>query len=285
MLESALRKLIFGTTTVLGIGYVLVNIAMFIMLRYSLSQMSDISPLLFLSAFTVMVMLGILTIVGGYQCYKGYNPKGVIFLDTLFASLYLLCLGVGSALLLPQISLHVVLLIIGPILVMVATTFLVLRPFPSKFIGLILGILGATLLASVLLNLQILTPVFVEWNVPFPGPFMSMTTVEAAALILGSVAVVAYSILAEYREGPIKYVFIPIATLVYGIGVFIGPLILASSLWDSPLHDAPAWVVNATTLWSAGLIILTVAGVLLTLSSYMGFYYAVSAPEEESRQS
>lgn len=213
LLESALRKLIFGTTTVLGIGYVLVNIAMFIMLRYSLSQMGGIT--LFLLAFTVMVMLGIFTIVGGYQYYKGYNPKGVIFLDTLLASLYLLCLGVGSALLLPQISLHAVLLIIGPILVMVGATFLALRPFPSKLIGSILGILGGILLASVILNLQIFTPAFVEWNFPFPGPFMSMTIVEAAALILGSVAVVAYSILAKYREGPVKYIFFPIATLVY----------------------------------------------------------------------
>ena len=298
MLESALRKLIFGTTTVLGIGYVLVNIAMLIMLSYFLSQITISSTqiaveiggvTLFLLASIAMVMLGILTIVGGFRYYKGNNPKGIIFLGAILASFYLLCLGIGSTLLLPQISLHAVLLIIGPILVMAATPFLMLRPFLSKLIGSILGILGGTLLASVILNLQILTPIFVGWNIPFPGPFMSVTIVEATTLILGSIAVVVYSIIAEYKEGSVKYILFPITTLVYGIGVFIGPLILASSLWNliwkaprlPPLHDVPGWVVNATILWSAGLIILAVAGVLLTSSSYMGFYLAVSASEEK----
>lgn len=296
VVESALRKLIFGTTTVLGVGYVLVNAAIIGILSYFLSQFTISSTeiaiemggvTLFLLASIAMVMLGTLTIVGGFHYYKGYNPKGAIFLGIMLASFYLLCLGTGSALLLPQISLHAMLLIVSPILVMVATPFLMLSSFSSRLIGSILGIVGGILLASVILNLQILTPVFVEWDVPFLGPFMSMTIVEATTLILGSVAAIIYSVLAEYREGPVKYVLFPIATLVYGIGVFIGPLILASSLWDliwktprlPPLHDVPAWVVNATILWSAGLIALAVAGVLLTLSSYMGFYFAVSASE------
>jgi len=301
VLESALRKLIFGTTTVLGIGYVLVNIAMLIILSYFLSQMTISSTqiviemgriTLYLLASIVMVMLGILILVGGFRYYKGYNPKGTILLGTLLASFYLLCLDL-AALLLPQINLHVVLLIIGPIIVMVATPCLALRPFLSKLIGSILGTVGAILLAFIILNLQILPPVFARWNIPFLGPFMSPPIVGATAVILGCVAVILYSFVAEYKGGSVKYIVFPIATLVYGIGVFIGPLILAFSLWDlirkapwlPPLHNVPGWVVNTTILWSAGFIILAVAGCLLTLSSYMGFYLAVSASEGKSRQS
>jgi len=296
--ESAFRKLIYGTMTALGMGYILVNIAITILLGYFLSEFTISSVqvviemcgiILFLLASITMVTVGILLMIGGFKYYRGSKLEGVIFLGTQLASFYLLCLGTGSALLLPQVSLHVALLIIGPILVMIGTAFYALRPFHSKLISSILGIVGGALLAFVVLSLQIFSFVFVEWNVSFTGPFMSMTIMEAAALILGSVAVSAHSILAKYRKSPAKYVFFPIATLVYGTGLFIGPLIHALSLWDliwkaswlPPLHGAPTWVINTTIFWSAGFIILAATGILLIMSSYMGFHFAISTSEEK----
>lgn len=298
MLESVLHKLIYGTATALGIGFVLVNIAIATLLGYFLSEFTISSVqiviemcgiILFLLASISMVTVGILIVVGGLKYYRGDKLKGVIFLGTQLASFYLLCLGTGSALLLPQINLHVALLIVSPILVMIGTASSALHPSHFKLIGSILGIVGAALLAFVILNLQIFTLVFVDWNVLFSGPFMSMTILEAAALILGSVAVSVHSILAKYRKSPVNYVFFPIATLVYGTGLFIGPLIHALSLWDliwkapwlPPLHGTPAWVINITIFWSAGLIILAAAGTLLIISSYIGFHFAVTAPPKK----
>jgi len=298
MLESALRKLIFATMTALGIGYILVNIATTILLGYFLSEFTISSVqiviemcgmILFLLASIAMVTLGILFIIGGLQYYRGDKPKGVIFLGTQLASFYLLCLGTGSALLLPQINVYVALLIIGPIFIMIGTAFHVLRPFHFQLISSILGIVGGALLAFVILDLQIFVSVFGEWNVPFSGPFMSMTILEAAALILGSVAVSVHSILGKYRKSPVKYVFFPIATLVYGTGVFIGSLIHSLGLldliwkapWLPPLYGVPAWVINTTIFWAAGLIFLSAAGIMLVISSYMGFHFATSVSKEE----
>ena len=277
---------------VLGVGYVMVNAAVVVMLGYFLSlfRISSVEVviemcgiILFLLASISMMIVGAAIIIGGLKYHRGDSVRGVMFLGTLFASLYLLCLGMGSVLLLPEISLHAM-LIVGSILVMAGTALYVLRPFPSKVIGSTLGILGAVLLAFVIFRVQVFSLVFVEWNVPFPGPFMSMTIVEAIALILGSAALVVYSVLEEYRGGSMKYVFLPIATLVFGIGLFIGPLILAFSLWDlvwkapwlPPLHGVPRWVMNATIFWSAGLFVLSAGGVLLIMSSYLGFHFAVS---------
>lgn len=300
VLKSALRALVLGTLTVLGVGYAVVNVAVIVLLIYYLSlftissvqvviEMSGI--ILFLLASATMMTVGVLLVVGGLRYYRGISPRGLMFLGTLLGSFYLLCLGTGSVLLLlPEMNMYVVLLIVGSIFVMVGTAVYVPRSFSSRFVGSILGIIGGLLLTLVALHLEVFKFVFVQWNVPFPGPFMSMKTLEAAALILGSIAVLVYSVLAEHRKGPVKYVFLPITTLVYGIGVFIGPLILAFSLWDHiwkapwlpPLHGAPRWVISTTMLWSAGLFILAFGGILLIASSYMGFHLVVSARESSA---
>jgi hypothetical protein len=70
--------------------------------------------------------------------------------------------------------------------------------------------------------------------------------------------------------------------LIYGIGVFIGPLILSFSFldivwkapWLGPLYGLPSWVVDTTIFWSASLVLLEIGGILLILSSCLGFVFA-----------
>ena len=132
-------------------------------------------------------------------------------------------------------------------------------------------------------NSKILELVF-DWNVPFPGPFMSIVILEGFALILGSVTALVHSV-ARSREKPVTYVFLSIVALIYGIGVFIGPLILSFSflnlVWKAPwgelaLQGQPRWVVNTVIFWVASLGMLEIGGILLILSSCFGFIFAVT---------
>jgi len=290
-LKWTIRRFIPLTTTVLGLGYILPNIAIAIILGYILSQTSISSLqmitqisgiILFLMASIVMMVMGAALIVGGIRYNKRKSsPRGIIFLGVLFASFYLLCLGVGSALLLSEINMNVGLLIVGPIFIMVSAAVYMVPSLASRLIGHTLGIIGGFLLAIVTFNFQALG-IATGWDVPFPGMFMSLTVMEGIAMILGSIAVAIYSSFSERSEKPVAYVLLSIVGLVYGVGVFIGPLILSFSFldivwkapWLGPLHGLPSWVVDTTIFWSASLVLLEIGGILLILSSCLGFTFA-----------
>jgi len=80
--------MIFGTLTILGVGYVLVNVAVAIMLSYFLSQ-STISSVeiviemcgltFFLIASIAMMMVGVVLIFGGFRYYNRDSQRGVMF--------------------------------------------------------------------------------------------------------------------------------------------------------------------------------------------------------------
>jgi len=290
-IEWTLHRFVPLTTIILGIGYILPHIAVVIILSYILSQttisslymITQISGIiLFLMASIVMIVIGTALIVGGISYKKRKSaPKEKIFLGVLFASFYLLCLGVGSALLLSEINLNVGLLIVGPIFIMISAAIYMVPSLASRLIGHALGIVGGFLLAIATFNFQTLG-VAVGWNLQFPGPFMSMTVMEGIAMILGSIAVAIYSTFAGRNEKPVAYVMLSMVGLIYGVGVFIGSLILSFSFldilwkapWVGPLYGLPSWVVDTTVFWSASLILSEIGGLLLILSSCLGFTFA-----------
>jgi len=290
-IKWVMSKFVPLTTTVMGIGYILPNIATVLILSYILSEttisslymITQISGLiLFLMASVIMVVIGTSLVFGGMRYYTRKSAaKEKVFLGVLFASFYLLCLGVGSALLLSQISLNVGLLIVGPIFIMISAAIYMVPSLASRLVGHALGIVGGFLLAIATFNFQTLN-VAIGWGLPFPGPFMSLTVMEGIAMILGSIAVATYSTFGERNERPVAYVMVSIVGLVYGIGVFIGSLILSFSFldivwkapWIGPLYGLPNWVVDTTVFWSASLIMLEIGGLLLILSSCLGFAFA-----------
>jgi hypothetical protein len=291
-----MRKLVLAAGIIVGIGYVLVNIGGAIMVGYSLSSLSiitsDILPIsgavLFLVAQLVIVVTGIFLILGGLQYFKvGDPPQGIMFFGTLLASFYLLCLGIGSELLLTQLNPNIILLIVAPIIVMVGTAIYMIPSFRLRLIGSILGIVGGILLAFVMFDPPTLRLVLGGmdnmWNdVPFSGPFMSMSFLEGMAIVLGSVAALVHSIFAERKEDLLTHVIFAIAGLVYGIGLFIGSLVLSFSFldllwkapWLGPFYDAPDWVFGTGVFWSASLLILAIGGVVLIVCACLGFAFA-----------
>ncbi len=295
-IQSILRKLVLAAGIIVGIGYVLVNIGGAIMVGYSLSSLSiitsEILPIsgavLFLVAQIVIVVTGIFLILGGLQYFKvGDPPQGVMFFGTLLASFYLLCLGIGSELLLTQLNFNIILLIVAPIIVMVGTAIYMIPSFRLRLIGSILGIVGGILLAFVMLDPPTLQLVLGGmdnmWNdVPFSGPFMSMSFLEGMAIVLGSVAALVHSIFAERKEDLLTHVIFAIAGLVYGIGLFVGSLVLSFSFldllwkapWLGPFYDAPDWVFGTGVFWSASLLILVIGGVVLIVCACLGFAFA-----------
>jgi hypothetical protein len=288
--EGALRKLVLAAATLLGVGYVVVDIPIVVLLGYQFSQIPIDSAqhvgelagiTLFLMASVLLMVLGCFFIIGGLQFYGGGAHQGVVFLGSLLASFYLLCLGLGSLLIVSQLNLGVMLLIVSPVLVMGAAAIYMGRSIPFKLIGSVLGITGGILLAVAIFNHQIFDSIF-EWGVPFPGPFMSMAAMEAIAVILGSVTAFVYPILAERREEPVAHAFLSIVALIYGIGMFIGSQVLAFNfldlLWKAPyegqiLYDLPQWFFGTVAFWSASLFLLMIGGIILIASSCMGFIF------------
>jgi len=285
------QKLFSVTLNVLGIGYVLVNLAVLILLGYYLSQHSITSleevtqiggMTLFIIASAMLMAVGCLLIVGGIQHYRGNTTQRVILMGVLFTSFYVLCLGIGSALLRSQSDVGAVLLSISPVLMMVGVTAYVAPSSLFKIVGSIVGIAGAIPLAVGIFTLQPLSLVFTDWDVLFPGPFMSMALLEGVAVILGSVAVFTHSLLSERKEKSVSQALLSLVGIIYGIDVFIGPLVLSFGLtnllwkapWMPPLNGAPYFVYGTTILWSVSLLILAIGGILLTLSSFLEFMFA-----------
>lgn len=300
-LHSILRKLVLSTLTVLGGGYVLNSVPMIVMFQYRFSQLSIssvqsvfeiIGVLLFMLASVVFSTLGVLLIVMGIKYYQNSLSRRVLALCALLGSFYLLCLGIGSVLLTSETNLGAIFLTISPMLFMTAIAAYLLDSYRSEVISSILGFLGGTLFTFAIFptfGLQIFQLALIDWDVPFLGPFMSFTVVEGLALVLGSSAAFGYSMLARHRKGLEKYVFYMIATLVYGVSLFVGPLILSLSflslLWKAPypgqvLSNAPSWILGIVTFWSTSLVILVLGGILLILSSFAGFVLAFSVIKE-----
>ena len=288
--ESALRKLVLAAATLLGVGYIVVNIPIIILLSHRFSQISissaqNISELagitLFLMASILLMIVGGFLIIGGLQYYRGSSPRGVMFLGSLLASFYLLCLGVGSMFMVSQMNLGVMLLIISPVLAMASIAVYMGNAIPFKLVGSIVGIIGGILLAIAIFNHQTLGLVF-DLDVPFPGPFMSIATMEAIVVVLGPATAFIYSILANHKEEPVAHAFLSMVALVYGIGMFIGSQILAFNflglLWKAPypgeiLYGLPQWFFGTVAFWSASLFLLMIGGIILIVSSCMGFIF------------
>jgi len=286
---SVLRRLVLAASTLLGVGYVVVNVPVLVLLGYHFSQIPIASlenivelagTTLFLMGSVLLMVLGVFLIIGGLQFYRGSAPQGVMFLGSLLASFYLLCLGVGSMLMVSEVNLSVMLLVVSPVVAMGAVAIYMGRSIPFKLVGSILGVVGGILLAVAIFNQQTLNLVF-DWDVPFPGPFMSVAALEAIVVILGPVAAFIYSILAEHREEPVAHAFLSMVALVYGVGMFIGSQLLAFSFldllwkapWVGPLHGVPQWFFATVALWSASLFLLMIGGLVLIVSSCMGFIF------------
>jgi len=292
--QSILRKLVLSTLIVLGGGYALNSAPMIIMYEHRFSQLSISSVesvlemtgiLLFMLASVVLSTLGVLLIVAAIKYYRGRLSREII-------SFYILCLGIGNVLLTSETSPGAIFLTISSMLFMIAVAAYLLGSYRFKVISSVLGFVGGILFTFAIfppLSLQILQLALDDLWVPFLGPFMSFTVIEGPALVIGSSAALGHSMLARHRKGPEEYVFYSIATLVYGVGLFVGPLILSLSfldlLWKAPysgeiLFNAPPWVLSTVTFWSASLVMLMLGGILLILTSFIGFVLAFSTTKK-----
>lgn len=291
MLESVLRKMVSAATIFIGLGYILPSVATVIMLNYFLSHypietLENIymisGIILFIIATILMMAVGVFIVFGGVQYFVGNVPRELMFLGILLSSFYLLCLGAGSALILQQVSLPILLLISSSILVMAGTAVYMGPSFRYKLAGSVIGIVGAVFLTIATFNSQLLELIFV-WDIPFPGPFMAMAILEGFSVILGSLTALIHAIVGS-REKPITYVFLSEVALLYGIGVFIGSLVLSLSFlnivwkapWLPPLAGEPGWVLNTVIFWIASLGMLEIGGIVLILSACIGFVLATT---------
>ncbi|KPV63842.1 MAG: hypothetical protein AOA66_0571 [Candidatus Bathyarchaeota archaeon BA2] len=131
--------------------------------------------------------VGVIIVIGGLQYFIGRVPREAMFLGVLLSSFYLLCLGIGSSLIQGHLGLPLWLIIAGSVLAMAGTAVYVAPSTRFKVAGSLIGIPGGVLLAIAIYNSEILDIVFdaqtPPWNVPFPGPFMSIAILEGFALI------------------------------------------------------------------------------------------------------
>ncbi|NIS79769.1 MAG: hypothetical protein GTO14_06080 [Anaerolineales bacterium] len=298
--QSLFRRLLVSALFVLGAGYALNSVPVILMFHYRFSQLSlssfqnvlaVIGMLLIMFASVIFIALGVLVVVGAIKYSLGDFSRGIVVVGVFLGSLYLLCLGVGSVLLISESSWGAVLLTVSPMLFMTAIACHASSTRRAKLVGSVVGLLGGiifTLALSPAFRVQIFKLVFTEWDVLVPGPFMSMAVVEGPALAVGSLAALFHSMLDENGENPVKYALYPIAALVYGFGMVIGPLVLSLSFlnllwkapWLGPLHNAPDLISSTITFWSASLVILIIGGILLILASLAGFYHALSTAKE-----
>jgi hypothetical protein len=287
VLEMLLKKVTLAALTMLGIGYVLVNvpIALLIadaMMNIPISSQANVNALagrgLFIAASTIAAVLGVLVIYGAVQFYEHSKIKGTVFLGVLLGSFYLLCLGAGSTILLPEMNVLASLLIVSPTLVALSATMHTSSDTRLKLFGSILGIASGVTLAYVIFNFKPLSLVF-EWNVPFTGPFLSMTVLESMAIILGSVAACVNSLLDHlYEARPFAHATALLVALVYGLGAFIGSLVVSMSFWNliwkspwlGPFYGISEWVTSTIVFWSASLVLMDIGGILLIAAACLG---------------
>jgi len=111
---------------------------------------------------------------------------------------------------------------------------------------------------------------------------MSIAILEGLTMILASITALIYSTMGN-GEKPVVHVFLSMVALVYGIGVFVGSLVLSLNFlnlvwkapWDvSPLFQQPDWVLATVIFWAASLGMLMIGAIALILSACMGFVLA-----------
>jgi len=287
-LERLFKKVALAAITMLGIGYVLINAPIALLLGYSVSSIPISSQanviaisgrIMFLIASTLSAFLGVLFVFAAVQFYEHGKVKGVAFLGVSIASFYLLCLGVGSTLLLSEANLATLALTTAP-LIAVASTALYTSPNPSfKLAGSVIGIAGGSVLAYAIFNLHVLDLVF-AWDIPFTGPFLALTILESAVVALAPIAAAAHAIFSHSKEElPISHVFTLLIALVYGLGALAGSIVLSMSFWNwiwqspwtGPFYGLPDVLMNIIVFWSASLVLMDISGVLLIAVACLGF--------------
>jgi len=302
MPKTIVRRLALWASVILGLGYILPNVAIIVLLTYLLSTFTVASQeiviqmsgtILFMVASIISVALGVFIMNWGIRYYTNASCREVVFEGVIFASFYLFCLGIGSALLAPQIDLSELLLIISPVLIMVCVALYTMPSFSHRIIGALLGIVSGVSLAIAMFHLQPLKLVFVNWNsgwenIPFLGPFMSLALSEGMVVILGSIAASIHLLSSGQKTKPASYALFSIIGLLYGISLFIGAFLLSFSLlnivwkapWVPPLYGLPPWIFSVVILWSASLFMLEIGGFVLIALSCAGF---ISAAKEFSQ--
>jgi len=304
MPKPIVRRLVLWASVILGLGYILPNAATIAVLAYILSTFTIASQeiviqmggtMLFLLASLLLMVLGVFIINWGIRYYTNASCREVVFVGVIIASFYLLCLGIGSVLLAPQIGLGELLLVISPVLIMVSVALYTVPSFSFKTIGALLGIVSAVSLAMAMFYIQPLKLVFMSWkpgegweNIPFLGPFMSLASSEGMVVIAGSIAASIHSLSPGQKAKPASYALFSIIGLVYGISLFIGAFMLSFSFldivwkapWLPPLYGLPSWISSVVIFWSASLVMLEIGGFVLIALSCLGF---MSAAKESSQ--
>jgi hypothetical protein len=287
-LELLFRKMALAAATMIGIGYVLVNapVAMLLgdsLLRIPIASQANVMAIagrfLFLMALAISAVLGVLLIFGAVQFYEHGNVKSVAFLGGVLGAFYLLCLGVGSSLLVPEPSPASLALVIASMFVVASVAMYISSSQRSKLVGSATGIVGGIVLAYSISSLRVLDLVF-EWNIPFSGPFLSLTLLESAVVILAPVAAMVHAVFSYNREGrPISHAFTLLVASVYGLGAFIGSIVLSMSFWNliwqspwtGPFYGLSDGIANMIVFWSASLVLMDIGGILLTAVAGLGF--------------
>lgn len=292
VLELLQRKVTLAALTMLGIGYVLVHVPIALLIgdamtNIPIASQANVNALagrgVFLAASIIAAILGALVIYAAVQFYEHSQIKGTVFSGVLLGCFYLLCLGVGSTLLLPETNVLASLLIISPVFVALSTTMHTSSDTRLKLLGSFVGIVSGVTLAYVVYNFQSLNLIF-DWNVPFTGPFMSMTILESMAIVLGSVAACVNSLLDHlYEARPFAHATTLLVGLVYGLGAFIGSLVVSMSFWNliwkspwlGPFYGISEWTMSTIVFWSASLVLMDIGGILLIAAACLGFLHVV----------
>jgi hypothetical protein len=287
-LELIFRKMALAAMTLMGIGHVLVNAPVVVLigdsvLRIPIASQTNVMLIvgraLFLMALTISAFLGVLLIFGAVQFYERGKVKGVAFLGVVLGAFYLLCLGVGSTLLLPEPNPAALALVIAPMFVVAGAVLYISSSRHWRLFGSAAGIVGGVILAYSISNLRALDLVF-TLGVPFTGPFLSLVLLESAVVILAPIAAMAHAIFSyNGEERLIPHAFTLLVALVYGLGTFIGSIILSMSFWNSiwqspwtgPFRSLSDWAANMIVFWSASLVLMDIGGILLTAVACLGF--------------
>jgi len=287
-LELFTRKMSLAAITMLGIGYVLVNAPVAILVGSSMfsipiASQADVAAIagriLFLMVLAISASIGVLFIYGAVQFYERGKVKGVIFLGVSLGAFSLLCLGVGSTLLLSEPSSAALTLTIAPLIVIAGTALYTSSNPRCRVLGSSIGVVGGITLAYSILNLRALDLVF-RWDIPFTGPFLSLTLLESAVVVLAPIAATVHTIFSYGgEERPIPNVFALLVALVYGMGTFIGSITLSMNFWNriwqspwsGPFYGLPEWFANMIVFWSASLVLMDIGGILLIAVACLGF--------------
>lgn len=292
MLGSVIRKFVLASIVMLGVGFVASNIATVIVTGYELSQTQISSTenaikfsglTLFLIAFLTLLIIGVFIIVGGTQYdIDETPPRRIALFGIQIASIYLLCLSIGS-LLLSGMELCLVLLV-SSVLIMTGTGVYISGSQILKAIGSCIWATGGILLAYSNFQFSPLELAF-NWNVPFTGPFLSMPITEAIAVLIISLGTVVYTFFSEILgwENHLNKTILCTVGIIYGVSVLAGSLQFSLNIlnhvwkapWLPPFYGLPECVINTLIYWAASTIVLEIGAVLLIAASCLGFVETV----------